>query len=31
MLPVAYVVAGVLLVMSLVLIAGDIVAPVKLS
>jgi membrane-associated protease RseP (regulator of RpoE activity) len=30
MLPVAYVVAGVLLVMSLVLVAGDIVAPVKL-
>ena len=31
MLPVAYVVAGLLLVMSLVLIAGDIVAPVQLS
>lgn len=31
MLPVAYVVAGLLLVMSLVLIAGDIVAPVRLS
>jgi membrane-associated protease RseP (regulator of RpoE activity) len=31
MLPVAYVMAGLLLVMSLVLIAGDIVAPVQLS
>jgi membrane-associated protease RseP (regulator of RpoE activity) len=31
MLPVAYVMAGLLLVMSLVLIAGDIVAPVPLS
>ncbi len=31
LLPVAYVMAGVLLVMSFVLIAGDIVAPVQLS
>jgi membrane-associated protease RseP (regulator of RpoE activity) len=31
LLPVAYVMAGVLLVMGLVLIAGDIVAPVQLS
>ena len=31
LLPVAYVVAGLLLVMSLVLIAGDIVAPISLS
>ena len=31
LLPVAYVVAGALLVMSLVLIAGDLVAPVQIS
>jgi membrane-associated protease RseP (regulator of RpoE activity) len=31
LLPVAYVMAGVLLVMSMVLIAGDIVAPIRLG
>jgi hypothetical protein len=31
LLPVAYVVAGVLLLMGIVLIAGDIVAPVRIG